>query len=74
MNRPNQQKTDNKYMPNDQYRKKIGEYHKKTQDKIEKKEPIKLSESELKEGTQVINYLCYAVIFGLILLVLFLLV
>lgn len=57
MNIPNKQKIDKRNPPVARHREKIGEFHNKVQAKIERKEPSKMSDIELGEGTRVIQIL-----------------
>ena len=56
MNRPNTQKVEKRYTPVDNHRRRIGEYNKKVQDKLEKKEPLKMNEIEINEGTKILKF------------------
>lgn len=51
---PNQQKVDKRHTPVTRHRQQIGEFNAKTQEKHERKEPTKMSDKELNEGTKVI--------------------
>ncbi|OMJ88517.1 hypothetical protein SteCoe_9558 [Stentor coeruleus] len=67
--KPNKHKPD-KNTPIDRHRQKIGEFHNKVADKVEKAEPGKMNNIELNEGTHIIKVFFALAILCLVLLAL----